>query len=238
MWTFLLINAGYGLDIAWPQPPPPPGTNPATFAEPRLDWLERFQSNLNQSRGKQFDLVFDGDSITDNWHGAGREVWAQRYGSLHAFNFGIGGDKVEHVLWRLQQGELGGIHPKLIVLMIGTNNTGRDSATQIAEGIKVLVAEYLKRCPEAHLLLLGVFPRAELATDPVRAKIIAINQEIAKLDDGKRVTYLDIGAKFLGSDGSLSTEIMPDRLHPSAQGYQIWADAIQPVIDKYFPKAH
>ena len=225
-------SAAIPAEAVWPLPSPPPGTSPAAFAAPRLDWVERVQSSLERTRGKHFDIVFDGDSITDGWQGTGRAVWAEHYTMRNAVDFGISGDKVEHLRWRLKLGQVDGMDPKLVVMMIGTNNTGRDTAAQIADGIKVATADYLNRCPHAHLLLLAVFPRAEKATDPARAKIAAINKEIASLA-GSRVTFLDLGSKFLAADGTLPREIMPDFLHPSAAGYKIWADAIQPIVEKY-----
>jgi len=232
----LVVAASASAEIpaaaVWPCPTPPQGSNPAVFPAPRMDWVERVQTSLERTRCKHFDIVFDGDSITDGWQGSGREVWAAHYATRNAVDFGISGDKVEHLLWRLHQGQVDGMDPKLVVMMIGTNNTGRDSADQIAEGIKTASAEYLKRCPHAHLLLLAVFPRAEKATDPARAKIASINKEIASLA-GERVTFLDLGPKFLAADGTLPREIMPDFLHPNAAGYKIWADAIQPVVEKY-----
>ncbi len=165
---------------------------------------------------------------------AGKDVWKAHYGAIKAADFGISGDQVQHVLWRLQHGELEGQNPKLIVLMIGTNNHGEDPK-EIADGIKLLLNEYETRCPNAHILLLGVFPRGAAPNNPLRAWVAKINSIISTYDDGKRVTYLDIGDKFLHPDGTLTKEIMPDFLHPSPKGYEIWADAIQPVIDKYFP---
>jgi len=237
--SLVSLDKSLGYDVAWPQPTPPPGTNLATFPQPRLDWLDHFLKNIDNTRGKQIDLIFDGDSITDFWQGTGKAVWAQHYGTLKATDFGISGDQVQHVLWRIENGQLEGLQPKLVVLMIGTNNVpgNGQTAAQIAEGIKVLVAEYEKRCPDAHILLLGIFPRAATPTDPLRAKIAEINQQIATLDDGKQVTYLDFGSKLLQPDGTLSPAIMPDFLHPSAKGYEIWADAIQSVVDQYCPKS-
>jgi len=222
----------------WPTPVPPAGTNPAEFASPRNDWIDRVQATLNRTAGKHYDLIFDGDSITDGWQSRGKAIWEARYAPLNAVDFGISGDKVEHVLWRLKQGQGADADPKLVVLMIGTNNTGRDNADQIAAGIKNLVAAYEKQCPHARILLLAVFPRGAKADDPARAKIKEINRQIAALDDGgKRVTFLDIGAKFLEPDGTLSPTIMPDFLHPNDAGYRIWADAIYPEIAKTFPAA-
>jgi lysophospholipase L1-like esterase len=237
--AFTCLTYGTDLTLTWPVPTPPPGTTRATYPVPRLDWIGRFQGNLDKLKSGPYELIFDGDSITDNWQGPGKEVWKARYGALKAADFGIGGDQVQHVLWRLQHGELDGQNPKLIMLMIGTNNGGEDPK-EIADGIKLLLNEYETRCPDAHILLLGVFPRgndADPRTKQGRDWIAKINTLISTYDDGKRVTYLDIGAKFLTPEGTLTAEIMPDYLHPSAKGYQIWADAIQPVIDKYFPQA-
>lgn len=228
-----LMTAGAAEKIYTP-PVIPEGVNPATYPLPRDDWYYRVQNNFNKTQGKQFDLIFDGDSITDGWQSRGKAVWDKYYGSLNAVDFGIGGDKTEHVLWRLSKGQVDGMNPKLIVLMIGTNNTGRDSADQIVEGVKAIVADYLKRCPKSHMLLLAVFPRNEKANDPTRLKIKDINSKISALASD-RVTYLDIGEKFLTADGTLPKEIMPDLLHPNEKGYEIWAEAIQPVIAKYFP---
>ncbi len=219
----------------WPLPVVPSGVSPATIPTPRNDWVSRVQKTLTQTKGKQFDLVFDGDSITDYWQSKGKEVWTQHYGAFRAVDFGISADKVENLLWRLEQGQVDGLDPKLVVLMIGTNNSARDSVDEIVEGIKTVTAEYLKRCPHAHLLLLGIFPRSPKASEPIRAKLADINKKIATLQSD-RVTFMDIGPKFLEPDGTLTAEIMPDFLHPSAKGYQIWADAIQPVVDQYIPK--
>ena len=235
---FAASGPSVAYDIQWPQPTPPPGANLAAFPAPRLDWLGHFLNNLSASKGKQIDLIFDGDSITDFWMTTGRKIWNDHYAPLNAFDFGISGDQVQHVLWRVQNGQVDGLKPKLVVLMIGTNNMPSPifSPDQIAEGVKVLVQGYEKQCPDAHILLLGIFPRGEHPNDPLRAKITATNQILATFDDGKKVTYLDFGAKLLQTDGTMTRVIMPDFLHPSPAGYQIWADAIQPVIDQYLRK--
>ena len=222
-------------DKVYAPPVIPPGGNPTIVAASRDDWRARVQSNIDKVQGKPVDLVFDGDSITDFWQTKGRTVWDARYAKLNAADFGISADKVENLLWRLQHGQIDGLDPKLVVLMIGTNNSARDTPEQIAEGIKNVVAEYLQRAPHARILLLAVFPRSAKAEDPIRAKIAQINQLISTPSD-PRVTYLDIGAKFLDAQGTLSPDIMPDMLHPSEKGYTIWADAIQSEIDKTFPK--
>jgi lysophospholipase L1-like esterase len=176
------------------------------------------------------DVVFYGDSITDGWNGAGKAVWKDKFAPLKAVDFGIGGDRTQHLLWRMQNGELEGYKAKVMVLMIGTNNLGANTNEEIADGIKAVVEEFQKQQPKAKVLLLGIFPRGEKADDKNRDRIKDINKIIAKMDDGKKVKYLDIGEKFLEKDGSLSREIMPDFLHLSAKGYGIWGDAVEPVV--------
>ena len=239
--SLLVAASAFAQNTSAPQsfliPVVPPGTNSATYAAPRMEWIQRVLVTNAKAHQEAADieLVFDGDSITDFWQGKGKQVWDERYGKLHAFDFGISGDRTQHVLWRLAQGQADGLHPKLIALMIGTNNMGSNTVEEIADGVKAIVLEYQKRCPEAVILLQAIFPRGENATDPARAKIKAVNEIIAKLGDGKKVIYIDFGDKFLDAEGNLPVEIMPDFLHPSLKGYQIWADAIQPIIDQYFP---
>lgn len=190
------------------------------------------------ARGKEgpIGVLFLGDSITEAWSTRGKEVWAKTYADMNPkpANFGIGGDRTEHVLWRIANGELDGIDPKVVVLMIGTNNIGTSPAN-ILKGDEKIVAEIHQKLPHAKLLLLGIFPRGEGKTDFSLAakeeKIKTVNAELAKLDDGKQTRYLDIGEKFL-VDGKLTKEVMPDALHPNAKGYEIWADAMQPLLDE------
>jgi lysophospholipase L1-like esterase len=175
-------------------------------------------------------LVFLGDSITAGW-GSKKEIWDKAFGAYKPANFGIGGDRTQHVLWRITHGELDGIKPKAVVLMIGTNNSGSDPAEGIAKGVTTIVETIRAKQPQAKILLLAVFPRGEKASpNPGREKLAKVNEIIAKLHDGQNIHFLDIGAKFLQPDGSLTKEIMPDFLHLSAQGYQIWADAISPKL--------
>jgi len=232
----MLISVAFGQGtIVWPIPPPVPGTNSAITPLPQLGWFQHFQYNMEAAKKMPaVDLVFDGDSITDFWVSRAKDVWNQHYGKLHVFDFGISGDRTENLLWRLQNGQVDSLHPKLIVLLIGTNNLSANSPEQIADGIKADIDEYFKHCPDAHVLLQAIFPRGELRGDPARTKIKAINQIISKYGNADKVIYIDFADKFLQPDGTLSKEIMPDFLHPSEKGYQIWADAIQPEIDKFF----
>lgn len=198
--------------------------------------------NRDNARHKQFlkkvakgegEVIFLGDSITQGWERAGKQVWAKEIAPLKAVNLGIGGDQTGHVLWRITEGkELDPLSPKLAVIMIGTNNMRRHSSEQIAGGVKAIVEELRKQKPKMKILVLGIFPRSAKATDKVRDKIKVANEIIAKLDDGKMVFYKDIGKEFLESDGTLSRKIMPDLLHLSPAGYQIWASAIKEDIQK------
>ncbi|MBI3828424.1 MAG: GDSL family lipase [Planctomycetes bacterium] len=175
-------------------------------------------------------MLFLGDSITDGWRGGGgKAIWDKAFAPLKAANFGISGDRTEHVLWRCQNGELEGYQAKLTVIMIGTNNGG-DKAPDVAAGIEAIVKEVEKRQPASKILLLAIFPRGPDSKFPPRVKNEEVNKLISKLDDGKKIKYLDINPKFLTDDGTLGKDIMPDLLHPNAKGYQIWADAILPVV--------
>jgi lysophospholipase L1-like esterase len=216
--------------------------NPATKAVPRTEqkgWAARHESFVTKAKAGGVDVLFLGDSITQGWEGAGKDVWKSRFAPLKAANFGIGGDRTQHVLWRITEGkELEGIEPKVAVLMIGTNNISSDSAEQIAEGVTAIVTELRKQRPKMKVLLLGVFPRGgkpgkdlkdanTVAPGELQPKVKAINERLAKLDDGKTVKYLDIGDKFLTKEGGLAKGVMPDFLHLSPKGYELWADAIE-----------
>jgi beta-glucosidase len=202
---------------------------PATVTpQPREGaWMELHQQFLKRAKQGAVDMLFLGDSITQGWHD--NEVWKRFYGPRKAANFGIGGDRTQHVLWRIQNGELDGIEPRVVVLMIGTNNGDNATVDEIAQGVKAIVEELRHRLPKAKVLLLGIFPRGE-KPNPLREKLDAVNAKIAGLDDGGRVSYLDIGKAFLNEDGTISGEIMPDYLHLNRKGYRIWADAMEPTL--------
>ncbi len=187
---------------------------------------------VKEAREGKANLVFLGDSITAGW-GRQPAIWEEAFGKYTPLNFGIGGDRTQHVLWRIENGELEVIRPKAVVLMIGTNNAGTDSAEDIARGITTIVDTIKSKQPQAKILLLAVFPRGEKPTGKMgiaNEKLKKVNEIIAKLGDGKTVHYLDIGGKFPVVDGALSAEAMPDFLHLSESGYRIWADAIGPKL--------
>ena len=202
------------------------------------NWVARHEGFLAIAKQGNVDLLFMGDSITDGWRSRGVNVWNKYYAPQHAANFGIGGDRTEHVLWRMDNGELDGIKPKVVVLMIGTNNSGkekdgrtRNTITQIIEGVTAVVTEIRTKLPDSKILLLAIFPRGNI-DDLQRGQVAVINTALAKLDDGNKVKFLDIGPKFLEANGTLPKSIMPDLLHPNEKGYQIWADAMNPTLDE------
>jgi len=227
-WGLALIFGLLGNSKSWAQEKK--SDNSATKPAPKDKKRHEGFVTLAQKGG--IDLLFLGDSITDGWRSAaGEEIWKKHFQPMHAANFGIGGDRTQHVLWRIQNGELQGFQPKAAVLMIGTNNLTANTAGQIAEGITAIVQEIHNQQPQTKVLLLAIFPRGEKPTDPFREKIKDINRIIAKLDEGgKSVRYLDIGDKFVNKDGVISKEIMPDFLHLSKAGYKIWADAIHGAV--------
>jgi (4-O-methyl)-D-glucuronate---lignin esterase len=209
----------------------PPVPNTAVLPSLAPPFQAKFEANKEVARQGGGELLLVGDSITDFWRNtegpyAGKPVLDKHFGQWKVANFGIAGDTTQGVLYRLQNGEGQGFSPRAIMLMIGTNNTARNSAAEIAEGIGAVVLELQKDFPQAKILLLGVFPRGR-PNDPVRATIADINRTISKLHDGQRVHYLDIGAKFLAPDGTIPTDVMSDLLHPTPKGYEIWAQAVK-----------
>ncbi|MGO9585193.1 MAG: platelet-activating factor acetylhydrolase IB subunit [Limisphaerales bacterium] len=213
--------------------------NTATNPVPRdSGWVKRHEGFVQEAQRGGIDILFLGDSITDGWRTRGSNVWNRYYAPRHAANFGIGGDRTQHVLWRMDHGELDGIKPKVVVLMIGTNNTGkendhktpRNTIPEVIAGVQAVVGELRAKLPDSKILLLAIFPRGTL-NDPQRAQAALVNTVIAKLDDGKTVKFLDLGPKFLEFDGTLPRSLMPDLLHPNGRGYQIWAEVMEPTLD-------
>jgi lysophospholipase L1-like esterase len=204
----------------------------ATDPAPRNDqWWKDRHALLNQrasEAGKKCELLFIGDSITQGWEGEGKEVWAENFARFNAVNLGIGGDRTQHVLWRLENGNIDGLEPKAAVVMIGTNNSnGEDnSVEQIADGVRAIVEKLRAKLPNTKVVLVAIFPRSENPA-PQRGKILQVNQIIRKLADGENVLWVDFGHKYVTQDGRIPRDLMPDYLHLSRKGYEIWAQSIQ-----------
>ena len=200
-------------------------------------WLPRHAAKVaeigaHRTAGRRVDLVFVGDSITQGWENEGKAAFAQHFAKHNAVALGFGGDRTENLLWRLQHGELDGMSPKAIVMMIGTNNTGdrlEDPALTVA-GIRRNVEEIRRRQPLAKVLLLALFPRDEKPDGLLRQHNAKINALLPSLADGRQVVFLDIGRAFTNADGTLSKDILPDWLHLSEQGYEIWARSLDTTL--------
>ena len=211
--------------------------SPAVTPEPNAHRLERSAQLEQRARdavagGQAVQLVFLGDSITEGWEAEGAEAWAGRYAPRGALNLGVGGDRTQNVLWRLRAGHLDGLRPRVLVLMIGTNNTGHtlDPPGEIRDGIAAILVELRERMPDTRVLLLAIFPRGLRPDDPKRLNNEAANALLPALCDGERVVWLDLGAAFTEADGTLSPAVMPDALHLSPEGYERWAAAMAPVL--------
>jgi lysophospholipase L1-like esterase len=176
-------------------------------------------------------VVFLGDSITQGWN---KEIWRKHFEPVGAVNFGIGGDGVQQVQWRVEHGELDALKPKLIVLMIGINNFWGKKGTneEIVQGTTKLVRTLREKQPQSKILLLGILPAIENPTDGARTRIKTINSGYARLADGKNVRFLDIGPALLEPDGRISKEVMGDYLHPTALGYQRFVKALLPTFEE------
>jgi lysophospholipase L1-like esterase len=246
-----LATVCIGLSVlAQSNPPATPAAVPAAPAAPvdpsvaaaktgSAVFFQKHEQFLTRAKSGPISLLFLGDSITEGWAKA-PHIWEHYFAKYQPANFGIGGDQTQHVIWRIENGELDGISPKVVVLMLGTNNSGAHTAAQIAAADRKIVQMIRTRLPGAKILLLAVFPRGprkarDGSPEPWEqrmAVIRGVNADLAGLDDGKTIRFLDINARFLGNDGTIPNIIMPDQLHPNAAGYQLWADAMRPLLDE------
>ena len=198
-------------------------------------WLPRHEEKLERkSKMEKVDIVLLGDSITHNWEKKGKSVFKKRFKDLQVLNLGFSSDRTEHVLWRLRNGEVDGISPKVVMLMIGTNNTGHREETpeDTALGIQEIIKELRARLPETKILLQAIFPRDKSPEGEKRKQNDAINLIIKDFADDQNVYYTDISDVFLDDTGHLPKSIMPDSLHPNSKGYELWADAVLPQVKK------
>jgi len=197
---------------------------------------QRHNRFVQTATNSDFDILFEGDSITDWWQQRGPQggagVFSNYFGGVRVANFAVAGDTTQGVLWGLQNGEGQGHKPKAIMLMIGTNNSGGNSGPEIAEGVGAVVLEVRKDFPKAKILLLAIFPRGAGPSDPLRVKNEQANKIVAKLDDRRHVFFKNINDKFLNAQGGL-IGFRNDNLHPNAQGYETWASAVAPTLKKW-----
>ncbi len=200
--------------------------------------MENHAAFLARAQAGPIGLLFLGDSITANWKNA-PEIWKKHFGAHAPANFGISGDATQNVLWRVENGELDGIAPRVVVLLIGTNNTAVHTAPEISAAIGKIVGHIRAKLPESKVLLLAIFPRGPRvnrdgtpdAWEKRMEVIRAVNATLPQLADGEHVHWLDIGHHFLAADGTILAALLPDQLHLSSAGYQVWAEAMQPTLD-------
>lgn len=227
-------NADAALNTSGPAPAQATsliGEREGWWKDPEM-WFHALQKHRAEAADGQgeFDLVFLGDSITRGWEGNGRTVLADLRKTYKILPLGIGGDRVQHNIWRVRNGELSGYTTKAVMLMIGTNNNYGDNPSDVAAAIKQLLVDIREKQPAAKIVLCPVFPRGEKPTDKMRQQNAAVNAIIKNYADGKDVLWLDFTDKYLQADGTISKDLMPDFLHPKEEGYRIWAEAARPLF--------
>ncbi len=218
------------------QAAPEPQTHPALAPARQFDWWgARHEAKLREiaEKGREIDLVFLGDSITQGLERpTSAKIVAETFPGMTVLNLGYNADKTENVLWRLRNGEVDGLSPKVLVLMIGTNNSGHrpDPPEITAQGIGMILEDVKKRMPNTKVALLSIFPRGATPDDPVRQLNEKINLLLPSLADGKTVFHIDINSAFLDANNTVPPDIMPDRLHPSDIGNALWMQALKPRL--------
>ena len=236
-WVPVAGNDQVGMAVAQLSPIPVLDRKPAAVVPvPKTEswWTTRHEQIVARIRQGEVDLLMIGDSITQGWEDNGRRIWTSYYGGRRAVNLGFSADRTEHVLWRLDHGEIEEIAPKLVVVMIGTNNTSQrhDPPEETAAGIQAILTTLRTCLPNTKILLLGVFPRSASADDPFRRLNAAINDRIRHYADNQQIFFLDLSRHFLDDRGRLAQDLMPDYLHPSERGYQVWAEGMEDMIKK------
>jgi lysophospholipase L1-like esterase len=218
---------------------PPPADQPAPRTDPNS--LIAHEQLVEKAKKDHINIYFEGDSITRRWAATDYPDflanWKKNFFGWNAADFGWGGDKTENILWRLDNGELDGVNPKVIVLLAGTNNVGRNAqaggedakVADVTNGIQAILHVFQTKTPDATIILTAIFPRNDnLALMPIINKI---NENLSKLADGKETRFLNINNRLADRDGKLFEAMMsPDKLHPALKGYQVWADALKPIV--------
>ena len=215
-----------------------PGYQKVTTPALSQNFVQRIAEKKQQAEreGKDIKFVMVGDSITHFWEQAGKSVMDAEFTQYHPLDLGFAGDRTQNCLYVIEKTDIfSKIDPQLVMLLIGVNNFGWNQGGPVAtaEGIRLCVKAIQEKAPNAKILLLGIFPAGNTPNDQNRPKIAATNEIIKGFADNKTVFYEDLGPKFLTPTGVLERDIMADFLHPTAKGYQIWADAIRPYLEKY-----
>jgi lysophospholipase L1-like esterase len=216
------------------------GGGSAAQATPRTDANSQLahQQMLEKAKKGRIDVYFVGDSITRRWGASDSQYkamlanWNENFFGWNAADFGWGADSIQHILWRLENGELDGVNPKAIVILAGTNNVsgarpGDDArVADISAGIKAILSVCQEKAPQATIILTAIFPRSgnNMAT------IDKVNENIAKFTDGKKIRFLNVNGKLADENGKLFDGMMVDGLHPTVKGYQVWADGLKPIL--------
>ncbi len=243
-WQYFIAWADRFFNRKQVSAPRPAAPEPADQPAPRTDQnsLTAHAQLLDKARKGRIDIYFEGDSITRRWGATDYPDllanWRQNFFGWNAADFGWGADKTQNILWRLENGELDGINPKIIVLLAGTNNVGNTMppegddarAAGIARGLEAIVRVMQAKAPGATIIVTGIFPRNDNMA--VMATIDKINHNLSRLADGKKIRYLTINDKLADRDGTLFDGMMNarDKLHPTLKGYQVWADALKPIF--------
>ena len=210
----------------------------STTPQDRQDewWPKRFAEKKAQAEKGESPYVFMGDSITHGWDSQ-KEVFEKCLPGMSMVNLGFSGDRTEQTLWVINHIDWTKVNAKVLMLMIGTNNTGhrnrdQESPDDTFDGIKAIIKNLREKTPETKILLLAIFPRGEKASDQARVRNSTVNAMIPTLADNQHVFFMDIGARFLADDGAtLVKEVMPDLLHPNGKGYEIWAAAVKAKLE-------
>jgi lysophospholipase L1-like esterase len=212
-----------------PEPVGDPSVAAPRSGSSAADFMKAHERLLARTKQGNIDLLLLGDSLTQFWEKY-PDAFDKAFGDYKPANYGVAGDRVENLQWRIENGELEGLKPKVILLMIGTNNTGINSADQIAAGISHTVQTLRSKCPDARILLLSILPRAREGEEAKSDAINSVNSALSKLDDGNNVKYIDLAAKFRNADGKIPRDLMVDGMHLTGKGYAIWGDTLEDVL--------
>jgi lysophospholipase L1-like esterase len=216
-------------------PPPTPADEPRVRAD-RNSHIAH-QQLLAKAKAGGIDLYLEGDSITRRWGATDYPDllahWNRTFHGWNAGDFAWGGDRTENILWRLENGELDGVHPKVIVLLAGTNNVGREpgddaKVEDVTRGVKAIIDVCREKAPAATIVLTAIFPRND--NPAVVPTIDRINANLAKMADGKSIRFLDVNPRLADANGTLLEGMTMDGLHPTLKGYEVWAEGLRPIL--------